>query len=79
MATSAAGSIRVELQSAGGKPIEGFSLSDCVEVIGDELARTVSWAGGTDVSRFAGQPVRLRFVLVDADLYALQFTAQRRT
>ena len=73
MSTSAAGSIRVEMQGANGKPLEGFALDDCVEVIGDELARTVSWKGGPDVSRFAGQPVRLRFVLSDADLYAIQF------
>jgi len=32
-----------------------------------------SWKGGTDVSQPAGKPIRLRFVMKDADLYAVQF------
>jgi hypothetical protein len=71
--TSAAGSIRVEIQRADGKPIDGFALEDCHEVIGDELERTVAWAGGADVGGLAGSPVRLRFVMSDADLFAFRF------
>ena len=71
--TSAAGSIRVEIQRAGGEPIPGFTLADSQEVFGDELNRTVTWRAGSDVGRLAGQPVRLRFTMRDADLYALQF------
>jgi hypothetical protein len=71
--TSAAGSIRVEIQDAAGKPVPGFSLADCPEVFGDELHRVVRWQGGSDVGTLAGRPVRLRFVLADADLFALQF------
>ncbi len=71
--TSAAGSIRVELQDEAGKPISGFAAGDCVEVIGNEIERVVRWKGGADVSRFAGKTVRLRFVMKDADLYALRF------
>jgi len=71
--TSAAGAIRVEIQDADGKPIEGFSLADSSEVFGDDLERTVTWKGGADVSKLAGRPVRLRFTLGDADLYAFQF------
>lgn len=71
--TSAAGSVRVELQSADGQPIAGFSLEDCSEVFGDSLDRAVTWKSGGDVSRLAGQPVRLRFELKDADLYSFQF------
>ena len=54
-------------------PIEGFGLDDCIELLGDDLARSVRWRGGADLARLAGVPVRLRFVLRDADLYALQF------
>ena len=71
--SSAAGDVRVEVQDARGNVIEGFALSDCHEVWGDDLARTVKWGGTTDVSKLAGQPVRLRFVIRDADLYSLQF------
>lgn len=73
LSTSAAGSIRVELQEADGRPIEGFSLDECTEVIGDEIERTVSWREGGDLARLAGRPVRVRFLMSDADLYALRF------
>ena len=52
----------------------GFTLADCLEIFGDALEYSVRWQGGEDVSALAGQPVRLRFVLKDADLYALRFT-----
>jgi hypothetical protein len=71
--TSAAGDIRVEIQSAAGKPLPGFSLDDCSEVFGDAIDRTVEWKGSSDVSNLSGKTVRLRFVLKDAELYALKF------
>lgn len=73
LATSAAGSARVEVQETGGQPIPGLELDSCEEIYGDELERTVRWSGGSDLSRLAGQAVRLRFVLRDADLFALRF------
>ena len=71
--TSAPGGIRVEIQSPAGAPIPGFALADAVESIGDQLDRAVAWKSGKDVSRLAGQPVRLRVVLKDADLYSIRF------
>jgi hypothetical protein len=71
--TSAAGSVRVEIQDAAGKPIPGFTLDDCPEIFGDRLEQTVEWKQGSDLSKLAGQPIRLRFVLQDADLYAIRF------
>lgn len=72
-ATSAAGSLRVEIQEASGAPIEGFSLSDCPDLYGDAIAQAVSWTGAPSLAALAGTPIRLRFVLRDADLYAFQF------
>jgi hypothetical protein len=72
-ATSAAGGLFVEIQTLEGTPIEGFALKDCPEIIGDRIEHTVSWKQGADVTGLAGKPVRLRFVLKDADLYSLQF------
>lgn len=77
-ATSAAGSLRVELQDRTGKPIPGRTLGDGLEIYGDEPARVVAWKGGNDMSNWAGQPIRLRFVLKDADLYALRFQGPGR-
>ncbi|MDO9526022.1 MAG: hypothetical protein Q7J57_10895 [Gemmobacter sp.] len=74
--TSAPGFVRVEIQNAAGKPIPGYTLDDCPEIIGDEIERIVVWKQGADVSKLAGQPVRLRFVMKDADLFALQFRSQ---
>lgn len=71
--SSAAGDILVELLDEHGKPIPGFTLSDCDPVFGDSIERTVSWKGSTDVSALAGKPVKLRFQLRDADLFAFQF------
>lgn len=71
--TSAAGSVRVELQDEAGRPLPGFSLEDCPPIFGDSVERPVSWRAGTDVGKLAGQAVRLRFVLQDADVYAYQF------
>lgn len=71
--TGAAGGLRVELQDAGGHPIEGFSLADAVEQIGDDIDRVVTWKRQSNLRRLAGREVRLRFVMKDADLYALQF------
>jgi hypothetical protein len=71
--TSAAGSIRVELQDGEGKVIPGYDLQSCPEIYGDEIERSVAWKGGSDVSSLSGRPVRLRFVMKDADLYSIQF------
>jgi len=71
--TSAVGSVQVEIQDAAGRPIPGFTLADSEPFWGDEIERIVNFAGGPDVSRLAGQPVRLRFVMRDADLYSIRF------
>jgi hypothetical protein len=72
-ATSAAGSVRVELQNPDGSAIDGFALADCHELFGDSVDRPVGWKDGSNVSQLSGKPIRLRFELRDADLYAMQF------
>ncbi len=68
VSTSAAGSVRVEIIGSDGRPMEGRALADCDEIIGDMVERPVAWRGSGDVSMCAGKPVRLRFVMKDADL-----------
>jgi len=72
-ATSAVGSIRIEVQDMNRQPLPGLALKDCVEIFGDEIAGTVTWNSQTKLSDIAGQPVKLRFVMKDADLYSLRF------
>ena len=71
--TSAAGGIHVEIQAESGKTIPGFSLEDSDEIIGDAIERTVTWNDNPDIGRLAGRPVRLRFVMKDADIYSIRF------
>lgn len=75
-ATSAAGVVRVEIQDMEGRPLPGFALADSSEIIGDEIRRTASWKSGADLGKLAGTPVRLRFVLKDADVFSFRFHGQ---
>ena len=70
--TSAAGSVRVEIQEADGTPIPGFRLRDMAPLFGDELDSVVQWKSG-DLSALQEKPVRLKLELKDADLFALRF------
>ncbi len=72
LATSAAGEIRVEVLDVDGTPIPGFSEGEAVPVIGNEIAKRVQWTGGSDLSALSGRPVRLRFHMRDADLFAFR-------
>lgn len=79
-ATSAGGSIRVEVQDINGYPVPGFGLEQCLPIWGDDIERAVRWERPEDtwtdallLSGLGERPIRLRFVLKDADLYSLQF------
>ncbi|MBT4611907.1 MAG: hypothetical protein HOC05_17830 [Gemmatimonadetes bacterium] len=71
--TGAAGSVRVEIQDVDGKVLPGYGLDDCTQIVGDEISRIVTWTHGADVGVLARRPVRLRWVLRDADLFSIRF------
>jgi hypothetical protein len=73
LATQPGGSVRVELQDAAGKPIPGFALANCKPLDGDHIAHDARWRNASDLSELTGKPIRLRFVIRDADLYSFQF------
>ena len=73
VSTAAAGSVRVGIQDEDGKPIEGYGAADCHEIYGDEIERAVTWRDRADLSSVTGKPVRLLFVLKDADLFSIRF------
>jgi hypothetical protein len=73
VATSAAGSARVELRDETGRPLPGRSLAEADVIVGDTIHQRVTWRGDGDVSALAGRPVRLHIVLREADLYSLAF------
>ena len=74
LATSAAGGLGVEIQQPDGTPVPRFALENCGEVFGDTIDRVVTWKHGADVAELSGRPVKLRFQLRDADLYAFRFS-----
>lgn len=75
--TSAAGSIRLELQDERGHAIPGYELETFPPLWGDQVEHSVVWTAnprwGASLKKLEGIPVRLRVVLRDADLYSMQF------
>jgi len=72
------GEIRVELaasdeQMGPGETVAGHAFEDCDPISGDALKHTVTWRGESDLSAWAGKPMRLRFWLRRARLHAIQF------
>ena len=61
------------MEDEKGKPIEGYAKEDCDEVVGNYVAKTITWRGNQDVSKLAGKPVRLHILMRNAKLYAFQF------
>lgn len=66
------GDSRVEILDDTGKALPGFTAEDCEPLKGDFVDHAASWKGG-DLKALAGKTIRLRFMLNDADLFALQF------
>jgi hypothetical protein len=75
--TSAAGSISVEIQDEHGNPIGPLSLRHSIPMFGNEVHEMVKWNKSADstvrLKHMNSWPVRIRFVLQDADLYSFTF------
>ncbi len=66
-ATSAAGSVRVEIQDEHGNPLPAYRLEDARLLFGDKIEESFG------VKQLQGAVIRLRFVMKDADLYSIRF------
>ena len=71
---AAMGEARVEIQGEDGRPVPGFSSGECDRVMVNDVAHIVRWNGNADVGSLAGRPVRLRFDMRSARLFAFQFS-----
>ncbi|MDE2692455.1 MAG: hypothetical protein OXI49_18330 [Acidobacteriota bacterium] len=72
--TDAVGYLQVGFLDERGRPIEGYTVDDCVYVNGDFIAKEVDWLEtGADVSPLAGRTVQVVFRMRGAKLYAMQF------
>ena len=72
-AAKKSGSIKVELQDADGRPIPGYELSTSKPLTGDSIEQAVSWKTSAKVPPATGDPIRIRFVIRNADVYSMQF------
>jgi hypothetical protein len=63
LATSAVGSVRVEILDADGKPLPGRTLDDSQDFAGNRLEHDFRWKNGADLSDLAGRVIpHLRLV-----------------
>ena len=72
-AVRAGGSLLVEVLGADGNPIPGFTQQDANILTGDSVAINVTWGGSNNLSSLGDEPIKLRFLMQDAKLYAFQF------
>jgi len=66
------GSLRVEALDPDGAVIEGFGRSDCTPITTDAIHGVLAWKGSPDCHLLQGRPIRLRFVLNRANLFAFE-------
>jgi hypothetical protein len=75
--TSAGGSVKLEIQDEQGNPVPGYALKDHQPWVGDSIDQVAIWNKNKNLSPLAGKTIRLRFVLQEADIFALQFRSGR--
>ncbi|MSP14327.1 MAG: hypothetical protein EXR62_15410 [Chloroflexi bacterium] len=71
------GLVRVEILDPLLKAYPGFSLTECDPIHGlpEKIWHTVSRNGSADVRSLWNKPIRLRFHLLESNIYAFQFVA----
>jgi hypothetical protein len=66
------GSLTIEAIGADGQVIEGFGAADCAPITTDSVRHVVKWQDNLDCHQLQGRPIRLRFHLKNARLYAFE-------
>ena len=69
------GSLRIDVLDADGRTIAPFSADRITPVIGNSTRHRVAWRGQPSLDALRGQPVRFRFSLSRADLFAFWVSA----
>jgi hypothetical protein len=65
--------VRVEILRPNHAHLPGFGVEEADAITSTDLAHVVSWDGRSDLSRLAGETIKLRFYFKNAKLYAFQF------
>jgi hypothetical protein len=71
LSTSAIGFLKVTVLGTDNRELPGFGEADAVDLAGDRIDHAVNWKSGKSIRDLAGQSVRMKFTLRDADLYAI--------
>ena len=64
------GELRAEVLDGAGRPVEPFTLGNCIPLSADKTLAPLAWTGAADLAPLAGKPVRFRFALRRGALYA---------
>ena len=72
---STAGELRAEMVDAAGRAIAPYTLANCLPVQTNDTLQEVRWRGAADLAALAGRPVRIRFRLRHARLFAFWVSA----
>lgn len=72
-ASSAAGHLNMEILDINGSPIKGFTKDDSNTLIGDKIKQKVIWKKNKNFIQLEGNPIRLKFILKECDLYSFKF------
>jgi hypothetical protein len=67
---AADGEVRVEVCDLEGRPLPEYTEAECHPLSVDSTRQIVTWARGTGLRQLGDRPVRFRFLLRDAELYA---------
>ena len=72
------GSVTAELLDADGKPVPGFTRNDCAALAGKDATKAELVFAGGDLSKLAGKPVSIRFLLHCGTLYSFWVSPSAR-
>jgi hypothetical protein len=64
------GELKAEVVDAAGRAIDGFTIDRSIAATGNGTRMAMTWSGGATLAKLAGTPIRLRFHLKQARLYA---------
>ena len=70
---SAGGCLQVEILNRLGRPIPGYTRRDADRLRGNDVCRTVTWNGRSDLACLKGKRIRLRFIGRGVKLFAFEF------
>jgi len=71
------GELRVEVLDDYGNVIAPFSAAKCVPLNGDKTKQRVTWQDAETLAAVSGQPVRLRFLLMNGSLFSFWITPDK--